>query len=190
MQSVVPSVPLLGSKKLFETLFREVLGTSAKLSLTDIRAYCLSRVYRVGPHVGGAIKLLVNIEVLTCDGDSIGPGKHFSEIVKSSDLGLSISQILINALQSTGEINDIFRCGSLIRRDENQLYVHRSQIGFRHLPIIRLLRDLGALHESHESSALLVAIPAIAKLLFALSFDVSVASGQITPDTSNESAKS
>jgi hypothetical protein len=174
MLSVILGTPILGSKRLYEILFREVFGTRAVVPEKDVRAYCLARTYRVGSELDGALRLLINIHALASDGESMRQGESFEQISKSGDLGLSISESLIAELRNADEISAIFSGGSLSSGETSgEVYVHTSQIPFRYLPIIRLLRELGALSDTEEQDTLLRAHPPISRLLLASVFEAS-----------------
>lgn len=172
MLSVVPAAPILGSKRLYERLFREVLGSHAVVPEKDLRAYCLARTYRVGPELDGALHLLINIQALTSDGENVRPGTHFDEIYQSENLGLAISKTLITQLRRTDELDEIFCAGSLTAgATPGEVYVHGSQIPFRYLSVLRLLRDLGGLQETRQPGMLLKAVPPISELLLTSIFE-------------------
>jgi Domain of unknown function (DUF3883) len=174
MLSVIPGTPILGSRRLYEILFREVFGTRAVVPQKDVRAYCLARMYRVGAELDGALLLLINIHALVSDGDSMRPGTSFEQISEGRDLGLSLSESLITELRNADEISEIFGGGSLSWGEKSgEVYVHGSQIPFRYLPVIGLLRELGALRETEEQDTLLRALPPISQLLVASIFEAS-----------------
>lgn len=174
MLSVILGTPILGSRKLYEILFREVFGTRAVVPEKDVRAYCLARTYRVGSELDGALGLLINIHALALDGELLRPGTCFEQIFAGGDLGLSLSESFITELKSADEINEIFTGGSLsLGETPGEVYVHASQIPFRYLPVIRLLHELGALRETEEQNSLLRAIPPISQLLLASVFEAS-----------------
>lgn len=132
-------------------LFREVFAEGAVVPEVDVRDYCISRLYRVGSQVDGAIQLLVNIDALKSEGQLLRPAARFADIVRSHNVGLAIAEALIRALAEAGEIREIFCAGSLswgLQRDE--IHVHVSRIPFQYLSALRLLCDLGALHELEQ----------------------------------------
>ena len=166
MSSVIPVAQPLGSLKLYEILVRKIFSAGLDVRESDIRTYCTSTYYRAGYQLDGALRLLSNIGVLEPVGHMFRPGIHFDSVSKSSNLGLSISERLINSLIDAGELSAIFTFGSMtLGSQKGEVYIHLSKIPLRHSGLFKLLRDLDVIQGVDKSGALLKAEPPFAELL-------------------------
>jgi Domain of unknown function (DUF3883) len=156
MSSVVPPARSLGNKALYETLFRSVFAAGGSVLVRDLRSYCLATQYRAGSHIDAALQLLLNLGVVTANGDQLQPDEGFCRVIRNDDLGLTLAIRLIDGLVAAKEIENIFPVGALSwgRRD-GELNLHLSQVPMRGLPVIKLLRDLGAVSDSDDGAVLL-----------------------------------
>lgn len=156
ISSVVPQARSLGSRGLYETLFRNVFAAGKSVLMQDLRSYCLATRYRSGSQLDGALELLLNIGVLTAEGDYLKPDEGFRRIAGSDEIGLALATRLIDRLVVAGEIESLFPVGSLSwGRLDGELNVHLSQVPMRSLPVIKLLRDLDTILDSEEATVLL-----------------------------------
>ncbi len=102
------------------------------------------------------MELLLNIGVLTANGDYLEPDAGFVRLVESDEVGFALSARLIDCLVAAGEIDGLFPVGSLSwGMSEGELNVHLSQIPMRSLPVIKLLRDLDTILDTEEGNVIL-----------------------------------
>jgi len=156
MSNVLPQTRLLGNKRLYETLFREVFVSGQAVLKEDVRSYCLSSLYRAGSHLDGALELLQGVGALHADGAMLKADQEVLSELKQGDIGLLVAKRLLLQLSSMGEIDLVFPSGSLsVGALTGEVYVHLSRIPFEGLPAVRLMRDLDVIHDSEESPVLL-----------------------------------
>jgi uncharacterized protein DUF3883 len=156
MSSVVPQARSLGSRGLYETLFRNVFAAGKSVLTQDLRSYCLATRYRSGSQLEGALELLRNIGVVTAEGDYLKPDEEFLRVVERGEIGLALATRVIDRLVVAGEIENLFPVGSLSwGKLDWELNVHLSRIPMQSLPVIKLLRDLDTILDSEEATVLL-----------------------------------
>lgn len=156
MPSVVPQASSLGSRRLYEALFQHVFVAGVSVLAKDVRAYCLATHYRSGSQIDGALELLVNIGILTVDGDYMKPDEDFLQVAKGRGIAVATSIRLIERLAASGEIGDLFPAGSITwGAAQDDLNIHLSQIPFGSLAVVGLLRSLGVLLDLEEATVLL-----------------------------------
>jgi hypothetical protein len=155
MSSVVPQARSLGSRALFEILFRNVFAAGEPVLLGDVRSYCLSTRYGSGLQLDGALELLLNIGVLSAIGDYLRPDEEFLRTARDDEIGLALSSRLIDRLVASGEIESLFPVGALSwGKADGELNIHLSQIPIQRLAVIKLFRDLETVLDSEDGAAL------------------------------------
>lgn len=186
MPNVLPQSRLLGNKRLYETLFREVFASGQAVLKDDVRSYCLSRLYRVGSHLDGALELLQGVGALHADGLMLKADQEILSELKQGDIGLLVAQRLLLHLSSMGEIDLVFPSGSLsVGTLTGEVYVHLSRIPVEGLPAVRLMRDLDVIHDSDESPVLLMIdgpLVSIVRAAAATSINRKRAAKSMTPE--------
>jgi len=175
MSSVLPQTRPLGDRRLYETLFREVFTSDTAVSINDVRSYCLGRLYRAGSQLDGALELLQKIDVLAGGGSRLRIHRDFLRELSGRDTGVVIAKWLLRALVIGGEIEIVFPPGSLsIGAHENELLLHVARVSLQGLPAIRLMRDLGVVSDTTQSTSLLaIRDPFVDILKSSLAFSVT-----------------
>lgn len=166
MSNVVPQLQPLGSRKLYETLFRDVFALGEAVSREDVRSYCLASQYRSGSQLNGALELLINIGALDVEGFNLKVTESFLQELRTQEVGVAVSGKLVKRLADAGEIQGLFPTGSFSwGKEDGELNVHLSRIPMHALPAIKLLRDLDTVLDVEETTAILRVQPPLAVLL-------------------------
>ncbi len=158
--NVVPQARLLGSRELYELLFRRIFVAGESVLREDVRSFCLASLYGSGSQLDGALDLLLNIGVLKASSNYLKADAEFLRYAQESGIGLAVSDRLIDRLLVEDEIESVFPVGSLSwGEQQDELIVHVSQIPMSSLPVIKLFRDLDTIQESETAAVILKVLP-------------------------------
>lgn len=169
MDAAAPIFDELGPRKLFEALILEVFRKPVPVPLAHVEDYCLSRVVRCGPVLPATLDYLQWSNLVSRDGDRFHCTQQLELIASPASpdsLQNALAQSLFARLRDTGYFPDVFTSGSIsIDAATSTVYVASSKVPQKYLPLIVLLRNLGALTEPGQGTGLLAVNPQLSSFL-------------------------
>jgi Domain of unknown function (DUF3883) len=159
MRSDFPAVDNLGTEQLFNIIIFEIFKNSSPVTIKDITEYCVSKIYRVSPHVQPTLEFLKWLEVLSKDGPNYIPYNHFESLVtlnSSDDLAVRLVCLLFEQLHKSDITSLLFPSGSITRNSTTKdYYLVSSKIPGVWTGIVVLLRNLKLAHSDMPGTGLL-----------------------------------
>jgi len=163
MEAAAPLFDELGPRKLFEVLILEVFRKPVPVSLAHVEDYCLSRVVHSGSVLPATLNYLQWSNLVSRNGDCFNSTQQLELIVvkaSSDSLPNALAQSLFARLRDSGYFPDVFTSGSIVLDAATKtLYVASSKVPQKYLPLVVLLRNLGALTEPAQGTGLLAVDP-------------------------------
>lgn len=168
MRSVVPRLAEPIDPELFRVIIREVLGDREEVSCSDVRKYCIARLYRAGPVLVDALEVLTWARVIAVTESTVKRGPQF-DAVQGSDTQadwLRLAGLIIARLDEDDAVSSVFGARSFAwDRSGGTLLLLAWRVPLAHFGLIVLLKALGAIAETGGGQDILAIDSSISGLL-------------------------